>query len=36
MHVRNDPPYTQLAHTVDRVIKRRDIVVAVKGDQSRG
>jgi hypothetical protein len=30
MHVRNDPPYTQLAHTVDRVIKRRDIVVAVK------
>jgi hypothetical protein len=34
MHVRNDPPYTQLAHTVDRVIKRRDIVVAVKGDQS--
>src|SRR5438270_3942595 len=34
MHVRNDPPYTQLAHTVDRVIKRRDIVVAVKGDRS--
>lgn len=30
MHVRNDPPYTQLAHTVDRVIKMRDIVVAVK------
>ena len=30
MRVRNDPPYTQLAHTVDRVIKRRDIVVAVK------
>jgi hypothetical protein len=30
MHVRNDPPYTQLEHTVDRVIKRRDILVAVK------
>src|SRR5579875_3269809 len=30
MHVRNEPPYTQMAHTVDRVIKRRDIVVAVK------
>lgn len=30
LKVRNDPPYTQLAHTVDRVIKRRDIVVAVK------
>jgi len=28
--VRNDPPYTQLAHAVDRVIKRRDIVVGVK------
>lgn len=26
----NEPPYTQLAHTVDRVIKRRDIVVGVK------
>lgn len=30
MRVRNEAPYTQLAHTVDRVIKRRDIVVAVK------
>ena len=30
LKVRNDPPYTQLAHTVDRVIKKRDIVVAVK------
>ncbi len=29
LHVRNEPPYTQLAHTVDRVIKKRDIVVAV-------
>ncbi len=28
--VRNEPPYTQLAHAVDRVIKRRDIVVALK------
>ncbi len=28
--VRNEPPYTQFAHTVDRVIKRRDIVVGVK------
>jgi hypothetical protein len=30
LKVRNDPPYTQLVHTVDRVIKRRDILVAVK------
>ncbi len=30
LEVRNDPPYTQLVHTVDRVIKKRDIVVAVK------
>jgi len=28
--VRNGPPYTQFAHTVDRVIKRRDIIVGVK------
>jgi len=28
--VRSDPPYTQLEHTVDRVIKRRDILVARK------
>ena len=28
--VRNEPPYTQLAHAVDRVIKRRDILVGVK------
>lgn len=26
--VKNDPPYDQLAHRVDRVIKRRDILVA--------
>ncbi len=31
LKVRNQPPYTQLAHTVDRVIKKRDILVAVKG-----
>jgi len=30
LKVRNQPPYTQLAHTVDRVIKKRDILVAVK------
>ena len=30
LRVRNDEPYTQLAHTVDRVIKRRDVLVAVK------
>ncbi len=29
LRVRNDPPYAQLAHTVDRVIKKRDILVAV-------
>jgi hypothetical protein len=28
--IRDDPPYTQLAHTVDRVIKQRDILVAVR------
>ncbi len=28
LQVRNDPPYTQFAHTVDRVIKKRDILVA--------
>lgn len=26
----NDPPYTRLAHAVDRVIKKRDILLAVK------
>ena len=30
LEVRNDPPYTQFAHAVDRVIKKRDILVAVK------
>ncbi len=30
LRVRNEPPYTQLAHTVDRVIKKRDVLVAVK------
>lgn len=28
LQVRDEAPYTQFAHTVDRVIKRRDIVVA--------
>jgi len=30
LRIHNDPPYTQFAHTVDRVIKKRDILVAVK------
>jgi tRNA G10 N-methylase Trm11 len=30
LKVRDDGPYTQFAHTVDRVIKRRDVIVAVK------
>jgi hypothetical protein len=30
LQVRDDPPYTQFAHTVDRVIKRRDIIIAVR------
>ncbi len=30
LRVRNTPPYTQFEHTVDRVIKKRDILVAVK------
>lgn len=30
LHARNEPPYTEFAHAVDRVIKRRDILVAVK------
>jgi SAM-dependent methyltransferase len=30
LQVRNVPPYTDFAHTVDRVIKKRDIVVGVK------
>ncbi len=29
LHIRNDPPYTQFAHAVDRVIKKRDILVGV-------
>jgi hypothetical protein len=29
LKVRNDPPYTQFAHAVDRVIKKRDILVAL-------
>jgi len=30
LKVRNDPPFTQFAHAVDRVIKKRDVLVAVK------
>jgi len=30
LRVRNEPPYTQLEHAVDRVIKKRDIVVGVR------
>jgi hypothetical protein len=30
LYTRDDPPYTQLVHTVDRVIKRRDILIATK------
>jgi tRNA G10 N-methylase Trm11 len=30
LKVRTDGPYTQFVHAVDRVIKRRDIVVAVR------
>lgn len=30
LSVRGEAPYTQLAHTVDRVIKKRDILIAVK------
>ncbi len=30
LRIRNDPPYTQFEHTVDRVIKKRDILIAVK------
>ncbi len=30
LQIRNEVPYTQFTHPVDRVIKRRDILVAVK------
>ncbi len=30
LQVLDEPPYTQFAHVVDRVIKRRDILIAVK------
>ncbi|MBO0778181.1 MAG: hypothetical protein J2P37_05065 [Ktedonobacteraceae bacterium] len=29
LQVRDEPPYTQFAHAVDRVIKRRDIIVGM-------
>ena len=35
LRVRDDPPYTQFVHTVDRVIKRRDVLVAVSGGMGR-
>ena len=30
LRVLTDAPYTQLEHTVDRVIKKRDVLIAVK------
>ena len=30
LQIRNDPPYTQFEHMVDRVIKKRDVIVAFK------
>jgi hypothetical protein len=30
LQVLNEPPYTQFAHAVDRVIKKRDIIIGVK------
>ena len=30
LEVRDDDPYSALAHQVDRVIKQRDVVVAVR------
>lgn len=30
LYTRDDVPYTQLEHTVDRVIKKRDVLIAVK------
>jgi tRNA G10 N-methylase Trm11 len=30
LRVLNEPPYTQFVHAVDRVIKKRDIVVGVR------
>ncbi len=33
LRVRNDPPFTQFAHAVDRVIKKRDIVIGVHVSQ---
>lgn len=34
LEVRDEPPYTQFMHGVDRVIKKRDIVVAVRSLRS--
>ncbi len=30
LQVRNEPPYTQFVHSVDRVIKQRDLLVALR------
>lgn len=30
LRVLNDPPYTQMEHTVDRVIKKRDVIIAIR------
>jgi hypothetical protein len=35
LQVRNEPPFTQFEHPVDRVIKRRDIIVAVKAESKQ-
>ncbi len=32
LRIRDDPPYTQFVHAVDRVIKRRDVLVAVSDE----
>lgn len=34
LRVRNDPPYTQFTHVVDRVIKKRDMLVAVAAESA--
>jgi hypothetical protein len=34
LHIMKSPPYTELPHTVDRVIKRRDVLVAVKNSNA--
>jgi len=36
MRVLNDPPYDQMQHRVDRVIKQRDVVCLRKGESEKG